>query len=211
MITIYTISALIAAYLIGSIPTAVLIGKIFYKVDIREHGSGNSGASNTFRVLGVKAGIPVMLIDMLKGFFACSLAHLIGGMESGTEQYVNFQLVLGITAVIGHVYPIFAGFQGGKGIATLFGIILAIHPAAALSCVVVFVVVLLITKYVSLSSIACALSFPFLLIFVFKTDVRALIIFSLAVMVLVILTHRENIERLRKGEENSAGFLTRKK
>src|SRR6478735_1084996 len=158
MITPYSIAALILAYLCGSIPTAVWIGRAFYGIDVREYGSGNAGATNTFRVLGKKAGIPVMLLDILKGWTATNLAYVVGVSTTGAFHsiaFTNLQLALGVAAVMGHLFPVFAGFRGGKGIATLFGMILAINLPAALLCVLVFVTVLLVTKYVSLSSI-CA-------------------------------------------------------
>src|SRR5471030_1370602 len=142
MISIYSISALILAYLCGSIPTAVWIGQAFFGVDVREYGSGNAGATNTFRVLGKKAGIPVMLLDILKGWTATNLAYFIGASTTGAPHsiaYTNYALALGIAAVMGHLFPIFAGFRGGKGIATLFGMILAIHLPAVLLCVILFV------------------------------------------------------------------------
>src|ERR1700748_963613 len=151
MISIYSISALVLAYLCGSIPTAVWIGQAFFDVDVREYGSGNAGATNTFRVLGKKAGIPVMLIDILKGWTATNLAYFIGVSTTGaynSAAYINYALALGIAAVMGHLFPIFAGFRGGKGIATLFGMILAVNLPAALLCVSVFIVVLLVTRYV---------------------------------------------------------------
>ena len=155
MISIYSVSALILAYLFGSIPTAVWIGQAFYGIDVREYGSGNAGATNTFRVLGKKAGIAVMFLDILKGYTATNLVYLIGLSVTGPQnsvQFVNYQLALGITAVMGHLFPVFAGFRGGKGIATLFGMILAVQSQAAMLCVLTFIIVLLITKYVSLSS-----------------------------------------------------------
>ena len=151
MISIYSISALILAYLYGSIPTAVWIGQAFYGIDVREYGSGNAGATNTFRVLGKKAGIAVMVLDILKGYTATNLAYLIGLSVTGPQdsvQFVNYQLALGVTAVMGHLFPVFAGFRGGKGIATLFGMILAVHTGAALLCVLTFVVVFLISKLI---------------------------------------------------------------
>src|ERR1051325_11494862 len=147
MLSIYSILALILAYLFGSIPTAVWIGQAFYNIDVREYGSGNAGATNTFRVLGKKAGIPVMLLDILKGWTATNLAYMIGVSTtgpSGSLSFTNFQLALGIAAVMGHLFPVFAGFRGGKGIATLFGTILAVNLPSALLCVSVFIVVLLI-------------------------------------------------------------------
>jgi len=124
MLTPLSISVLILAYLCGSIPTAVWIGQAFYGVDVREYGSGNAGATNTFRVLGKKAGIPVMLLDILKGFTATNLAFLIP-IVGPHSTYISYQLALGIAAVMGHLFPVFAGFRGGKGVATLFGMVLA--------------------------------------------------------------------------------------
>src|SRR6218665_2353882 len=141
---------LVLAYLIGSIPTAVWVSKRIYGLDIREHGSGNAGATNTFRVLGKKAGIWVMIVDMLKGFAAVKLSYL-SAHAPGSEQIVNLQVGLGLCAVVGHIFPIWAGFRGGKGIATLFGMILAIQYYVAFSLVGVFVAMLFLTNYVSLS------------------------------------------------------------
>lgn len=213
MITIYSISALILAYLLGSIPTAVWIGRSFYGIDVREYGSGNAGATNTFRVLGKKAGVPVMLIDILKGWTATNLAFLIGMSITGPHhsvQFVNYQLALGITAVMGHLFPIFAGFRGGKGIATLTGMILAVHVQASLICILVFLVVLLITRYVSLSSIAAGFTFPLSTIFVFHVSVRSIIVYGMCICVLILVTHQKNIERLMKGKESKVNFFKKK-
>src|SRR5882757_10085383 len=150
MITPLSITALILAYLCGSIPTAVWIGRAFFNIDVREYGSGNAGATNTFRVLGKKAGIPVMFLDILKGWTATNLAYFIGVSTTGPSNsiaFTNYELALGIAAVMGHLFPIFAGFRGGKGIATLFGMILAVNLPSALLCVSVFLVVLLVTRY----------------------------------------------------------------
>jgi glycerol-3-phosphate acyltransferase PlsY len=213
MISIYSISALIFAYLFGSIPTAVWIGQAFYGIDVREYGSGNAGATNTFRVLGKKAGIPVMLIDILKGWTATNLAFFIGLSVTGPQhsvQFVNYQLALGISAVMGHLFPIFAGFRGGKGIATLFGMILAIHLEASLLCVLVFLVVLLLTNYVSLSSLAAGFTFPLSVIFVFQVSVKSIIIYGMCICVLIMVTHQKNIERLLKGSESKVNLFKRK-
>src|ERR1700752_2316055 len=141
MITIYSIAALILAYLCGSIPTAVWIGLAFYNIDVREFGSGNAGATNTFRVLGKKAGIPVLIIDILKGFGAVCLAFF-GNYATGTEEFINFQIALGISSLLGHIFPVLAGFRGGKGVATLLGIVLAVQPGAASLALIVFLIVL---------------------------------------------------------------------
>jgi glycerol-3-phosphate acyltransferase PlsY len=202
---------LISAYMVGSIPTAVWVGKRFYKIDVREHGSGNAGATNTFRVLGKKAGIPVLLIDILKGYLAVKLVA-IQSVYDITEiiPYTNLKLAFGFSAVVGHIFPLFAGFRGGKGIATLLGIVLAIHWQAATGSIGVFLIVLLITKYVSLGSILAGIVFPILVIFVFKTGVPSLMIFSSVVAILIILTHQKNIERLLKRNENKTYLIKSK-
>jgi glycerol-3-phosphate acyltransferase PlsY len=213
MINVYSVSALILAYLCGSIPTAVWIGLAFYDIDVREYGSGNAGATNTFRVLGKQAGIPVMLLDILKGWTATNLAFFIGVSTTGaynSSSYMNYALALGVAAVMGHLFPIFAGFRGGKGVATLFGMILAIHLHAALFCVLVFVVVLLITKYVSLSSIAAAFTYPIGVSFVFPTSIRSVVIYGMCICMLILVTHQKNIERLLKGTESKVNFLKKK-
>lgn len=191
------------AYLIGSMPTAVLVGKHFYGIDIREHGSGNAGATNSFRIMGKKAGMFVMMIDMLKGVLAVNLAHLSGlDWNLQIEQVVNLQIGLGMCAILGHVFPIWAGFRGGKGVATLFGMILGIHPQVAVFLVVVFMVMLLMTKYVSLSSITASLAFPILLFFFFTEQEVSYKIFAIATACLVVLTHHKNISRLLHGNES---------
>lgn len=213
MISIFSISALIFAYLFGSIPTAVWIGQAFYGIDVREYGSGNAGATNTFRVLGKKAGVAVMILDILKGYTATNLAYLIGLSVTGPQdsvQFVNYQLALGITAVMGHLFPIFAGFRGGKGIATLFGMIVAVHSGAAMVCVLTFVAVLLISKYVSLSSILSGFSFPLSIIFVFQSPIRSVVLYGMCICILILVTHQKNIERLLKGKESRVNLFKRK-
>lgn len=213
MISIYLIGAVVLAYLFGSIPTAVWIGQAFYGVDVREYGSGNAGATNTFRVLGKKAGIAVMCIDILKGWTATNLAYFIGPSVTGPQdaaQFVNYQLALGVIAVVGHLFPIFAGFRGGKGVATLFGMVLAVHFQAALTCVTVFVVVLLITNYVSLSSVLAGFTFPFSIVFLFHTPVKSILLYGICICTLILITHQKNIERLLKGKESKVYLFKRK-
>lgn len=202
---------LIAAYLLGSIPSAVWIGKSFYGKDVREHGSKNAGATNTFRVLGIKAGIPVLVIDALKGFVACNLVMFIDGVIPNTREFVNYQLIFGVASVLGHIFPIFAGFKGGKGVATLTGIVLAIATIPTLLAIGVFIVTLLLSRYVSLSSIIAGISFPILVIFVFKTQISSLVIFSIVVSILLVLTHHKNIERLINKQENKANLFKKRK
>ena len=204
-----TISILIVicAYLLGSVPSAVWIGKAIKGVDVREHGSKNAGAANTMRVLGVKTGIPVLFIDVVKGFAAVTLALLSPAFEAGTNVFVNFQLALGAAVVLGHVFPVFAGFRGGKGVATIVGILLALHWQATLVAIVVFFITLFIGKYVSLGSLMMGLSYPVSVIFIFKTDSISLKIFAIAIPILLIITHRKNISRLLSGKEGKATFL----
>jgi acyl phosphate:glycerol-3-phosphate acyltransferase len=207
MITTSNLLALVAAYLLGSVPTAVWIGKAFYGIDVREHGSGNAGATNTFRVLGRKAGIPVLIIDILKGWASVNLSYLIGNYTPGTEAFINFQLALAIGALIGHIFPVYVGFRGGKGIATLLGIGIAIHPYAAFLCFGIFFLMLLISSYVSLSSIVAGISFPLIVVFLFRNKVPSLTIFALSVAAMVIITHQKNIERLLKGNESKTSLF----
>ncbi|HUH18485.1 glycerol-3-phosphate 1-O-acyltransferase PlsY [Albibacterium sp.] len=213
MISISSILALIAAYLFGSIPTAVWLGQSFYRIDVREFGSGNAGATNTFRVLGAKAGTAVMVIDILKGWTATNLAYFIGISVTGPQssiQFINYQLILGVIAVLGHLFPIFAGFRGGKGVATLFGMILAIHFEAAMVCVAVFVILLLLFKYVSLSSICAGFAFPFSVSVVFHTPIKSILLYGICICILVLITHQKNIERLLKGKESKVHLFKQK-
>jgi acyl phosphate:glycerol-3-phosphate acyltransferase len=195
---------LFCAYLIGSIPTAVWVSKGIFGMDIREYGSGNAGATNTFRVLGPYAGSFVMLVDMLKGVMAVRLSYLLPYYQAQEHltQLVNLQIGLGLAAVVGHIFPIFANFRGGKGIATLFGLILAIQPLVAISLVGVFLLILFLTRYVSLSSIIASIAFPILILYIFDEREVFYRIFAIAVALMVVLTHQKNISRLLAGNEN---------
>jgi acyl phosphate:glycerol-3-phosphate acyltransferase len=210
LISTENIIALIGAYLIGSIPSAVWVGKAFYNIDVREYGSGNAGATNTFRVLGKKAGIPVLLMDIFKGFLAIQLVELTGDYLPATQQYVNFKLALGIAALLGHIYPVFAGFRGGKGVATLLGILIGVQPMAALICSVIFLFLFLISGYVSLGSMGAAIAYPFIIMLALNETIPTVNIFAMAVAILVLITHQKNIERLLKGTESKI-LLFRKK
>lgn len=201
---------IILAYLIGSVPTAVWVSKRFYGIDIREHGSGNAGATNTFRILGSKAGSAVMLIDMMKGFIAVKLS-LLSVFPWYSEQITNLQIFLGLAAVVGHIFPIWADFRGGKGIATLFGMILAIQPLVAVSLVGVFVAMLFLTRYVSLSSISASVAFPLLILFIFKAPELSYRVFAIATACLVLLTHYKNINRLLQGNESKVPLFRKRK
>ena len=198
---------IVLAYLIGSIPTALLISRKYFGIDIREYGSGNMGATNTFRVLGSKYGTIVMVIDILKGVFASSLYELLSFYDHHELQRTNFIIGLGMAAVIGHIFPIFANFKGGKGVATLFGMVLALQPVVALSCVGVFVFVLYLTRYVSLSSILGALMLPISVLWIWNENEVLYRIFTLLVAFLVIFTHQKNIGRLLRGVESRIPIL----
>lgn len=210
MILILRLLLFVAAYLIGSVPSSVWIGKRFYDVDVREHGSGNAGFTNTVRVLGWRAGLPVFLIDVLKGYLAVSLIRLCSGMYPGTTAFINFQLLLGAGAVLGHIFPLYVGFKGGKGVATLLGLLLAIMPEVTLMCIGIFMVTFLTTRYVSLSSMVAGMAFPVLNLFVFHTTAVSLVVFSMIVSILLLLTHQKNIERLLKKEESRAKIIKRR-
>jgi acyl phosphate:glycerol-3-phosphate acyltransferase len=203
---------LVLAYLIGSVPTAVWVSKWMYGIDIREHGSGNAGATNAFRILGSKAGAGVMTADMMKGFLAVKLS-IFSAFPWTSEPFVNLQIFLGLAAVLGHIFPIWADFRGGKGIATLFGMILSIHPIVAASLVLVFFLMLLITRYVSLSSITASIAFPLLILFIFNAQAQELSyrLFAIATAFLVVLTHHKNISRLISGNENKVPFFRKRK
>ncbi len=202
---------ILIAYLIGSVSNAVWVSKHFFRIDIREYGSGNAGATNTFRVLGPAAGTFVMILDMLKGILAVQLALLIPFYVSPDHitQLINFQIGLGISAVVGHIFPIWFEFRGGKGVATLFGMVLAIQPLVALCCVFVFLLMLFLTRYVSLSSIVASIAFPLLLVFIFRERELYYKLFAISIALMVILTHQKNITRLLSGSENKVPLFRR--
>lgn len=206
---IWIVLGVAISYLIGSMPTALWVGKAFFGIDIREHGSGNSGATNTFRVLGKKAGIAVLLIDVIKGLTAASLVRYLGFVEPQTVRFVNLQLLFGLSSVLGHIFPIYANFKGGKGIATLLGMVIGIHYLSALVCIMLFVVILFSTRYVSLSSILAAVAFPLIAIVIYKNEEPFFIAFGIAAAIMVVLTHQKNIVRLVAGNENKAKLLKR--
>jgi len=195
------------AYLIGSIPTAVWISRYFFGVDIRDYGSGNAGATNTFRVLGSKWGSIVMSVDVLKGVVATSLYIVIPFYMHNEWDRTNLMVGLGLAAVVGHIFPFWADFRGGKGVATLFGMILAIQPIVAVYCVGVFLLCLYLTRFVSLSSILASIAFAVLILFIFNEKEPLYRAFAIAVALLVILTHQKNISRLLRGSESKIPIL----
>lgn len=198
---------IIAAYLLGSIPTAVWVGKLFYNLDVRTQGSGNAGATNTIRVLGWKAGIPVLIFDVFKSWLAVKLPLIIAtGLDN--NMLTNFQLLLGALAVTGHIFPFFAGFKGGKGVASITGIVIALFPDTFFIVMGIFTLILLLSGYVSLASTLSAFAFPFIAIFLIRIDHPALMVFSILVGIAVPLLHLKNIKRLLNGTESK--FLYRK-
>lgn len=210
METLIIISFCILSYLLGSLPSSVWISCAFHGLDIREHGSGNAGATNTFRVLGSKTGIIVLFLDVLKGVTAASLVLFLGSIVHGTDRYINIQLLFGLCAVLGHLFPVYENFKGGKGIATLLGMAIGIDYALALACIALFLIVLISTRYVSLSSILATVAFPVFAIFIFKRDEPLLIAFGIVAIIIVVLTHQKNIKKLWFGEENKANLFKKK-
>lgn len=199
----------VAAYLLGSIPSAVWIGKRFYRIDVREHGSHNAGATNTLRVLGRRAAFAVFAIDFAKGFLAVTLSYL-SDYPHGSEALINLKIVLVAGAVLGHIFPIFANFRGGKGVATLAGAVLGVYPPGVLVCLAIFLLVFLIWRYVSLASITAGIFFPFVVAFVFGERSLSLIIFSCVITTLLLATHQKNIKRLLNGTESKINLFRRK-
>jgi acyl phosphate:glycerol-3-phosphate acyltransferase len=199
---IQVIALIVFSYLIGSIPTSVWVGKMFFKLDVRDHGSGNAGATNTIRVLGWKVGLPVFIFDVFKGWIAVMLAVFFMANQLNADQMVFLKIGLAAAVVLGHVFPLFAGFRGGKGVATLLGVGVAMYPLTVWVVLAVFIIVLLATGYVSLGSISGAVLFPFIDIFLFRQDNIWLMGLSILVALFIPVTHRNNIKRLLKGKES---------
>jgi glycerol-3-phosphate acyltransferase PlsY len=192
----------VLAYLIGSIPTSIWVSKAVFGIDIREFGSGNPGATNTFRVLGSKWGAFVMTADISKGLIATSLYILIPYYLNNELARTNFMIILGLASVLGHIFPIWADFKGGKGVATILGMALAIQPTVALICIMVFLITLFATRFVSLSSMLAGVVFMVLILFIFNEKETSYRIFAIIVALMVVVTHQKNIGRLLKGIEN---------
>ena len=210
MIVDFILTGLIG-YLLGSIPTAVWVGKAWHGIDVREHGSKNAGATNTFRVLGKKPGIVVLTIDILKGILAVLSPFLLTFLSEGnTESSIDhLQIVAAIFAVLGHMFPVFAGFKGGKGVATSLGVLIGLQPFAALLCFSVFLIVFVSFKFVSFGAIMSAVTYPFI---VYSVDPNVLfheMIFTVILSSAVVFTHRKNILRLIKGEESKMNLFKR--
>lgn len=193
---------IVLAYLIGSIPTAIWVSRKFFNIDIRDYGSGNAGATNTFRVLGSKWGSFVMMVDVLKGVVATSLYILLPYYLTVEWDRTNFMIGLGLASVLGHIFPIWANFKGGKGVATLLGMAVAIQPLVAVCCIGVFLIVLYLTRFVSLSSILAGVSFMVFILFIFNEKETLYRVFAVLVALMVVLTHQKNIGRILKGTES---------
>jgi acyl phosphate:glycerol-3-phosphate acyltransferase len=194
-------AAFIAAYLLGSIPAAVWVGKWIHNIDVREHGSGNAGTTNVIRVLGWKTGLPVLIVDLAKGWLATMMPVFLNSAEPGSAIMTNLQIVAGLISITGHIFPLFARFKGGKGVATMFGVLLALQPLLTVGCLGVFLFVLFLTGIVSVSSMTAGVAFPVFLFLLFDTPSLVFRIFSILIAIALLLTHRKNIGRLLKGEE----------
>lgn len=201
--------SLAASYLLGSIPTALIVGKVVGGIDIRKHGSGNAGATNVYRLFGMKPYLFTLAVDAAKGFSAVTLVAPLG---AGVLSDQRTALYCGLAAVIGHIWTVFAGFKGGKGVATAAGMFLGLAPLVTLAALGAYLLVTLTTKYVSLGSMTAAVCAPVFLTcgkYLFAKDVPAeLIVMATVLAFLIIFTHRENIKRLSRGEERKTDFLS---
>lgn len=211
---------IIGAYLLGSIPSAVWIGRGFYGVDVREHGSRNAGATNTLRVLGRRAAAVVFIMDVAKGFAAVKLfliAERWGVLAAPDMEWAlfYFKIALCVAVVLGHIFPIFAGFRGGKGVATMTGAVMAINFPAVALCFATWMLVLMLSNYVSLSSIVAGLTFPVYTWLVcsrfYPTLTAHETTFACVVAAMLLFTHRKNIRRLRAGTESKIWFFPNKR
>ncbi len=200
----------IIAYLIGSIPTSVWVSKYVFDIDIRNYGSGNAGATNTFRVLGSKWGSFVMLVDVSKGVIATSLYILTPFYLTDELARTNFMIILGMASVIGHIFPIWAEFRGGKGVATILGMAIAIQPLVAVLCLVVFALTLITTRFVSLSSMLAGVAFMVLILFIFNEKETMYRLFAIIVALMVVITHQKNITRILNGTESKVPLFRNK-
>ena len=204
---VYLIILIIISYLTGSTPTSIIIGRITKNIDIREHGSGNAGGTNVFRVLGWKPALIVVIIDVFKGWLPAAIFAPAFYYAQIIPDLGVLQILCGFSAVLGHTYTIFAGFKGGKGVGTIGGMLIALFPIAFPFCLAIAVITVMLTGYVSLASILAAVSLPiflFLLPPFFGANPAALslMVFSLLIPWFITFTHRSNIQRLRSGEEN---------
>lgn len=213
MDVVIIISLIIAAYILGSIPSSVWIGKSFYGVDVREHGSHNAGATNTMRVLGRRAALPVFIIDAGKGYAAVMLSFL-SQLVPFSEQFIYLRIGLIAAVILGHIFPIFASFRGGKGVATIAGCMIAMSPIPLACSFSVFCIILLTTHYVSLGSIIGGSLFPifvYLKFIIFGEPISPTLIgFGIVVAAMLLFTHRKNFKRLKEGTESKTYLFTKR-
>ncbi len=201
---------LFGAYMLGSVPTSIWIGKIFFKKDIREYGSKNAGAANTFRVFGAKAGVVVLIVDVAKGFAAVKLAALDPEPFNKALLQEIFRITLGIMAGLGHIMPLFAGLRGGKGVATFLGVALALSPYSTLGSLMVYLIILLLIRIFSVASMSGGIAYP-LFIYLFPENATwVLQVFAILVALIIVFMHRSNIIRILRGEEPRAKLFGKK-
>lgn len=193
------IGVLLSAYVLGAVPFSVLISKYIFKNDVRKHGSGNPGATNTLRTFGVGAGLLVLLMDMAKGVGAVYLGSLMTEWYNWSSE--EQMALAGGMAIIGHILSPFLNFKGGKGVATTVGVVVALHPVFALVIIGVFLMILLVSRFVSLASMAAAVCYAILII-AYRNESLILILFSIAVMLIILVKHQANIKRLANQEES---------
>lgn len=213
MFWILVIGGLLVAYLLGAVPSAVWYGKAFYGTDVRDFGSGNAGATNVFRVLGKKAGSIVMAADILKGFVATSLPKVVAQYtEVSSSELVLLQIAFGVIAVVGHIFPVYIRFKGGKGVASLLGMVLAVNLPAACVCLVAFLIIFFITKFVSVGSMTAGIVYASLMFVSYfnPDDILSMKVFGVVTSILLIVTHRKNISRLINKEENKVNLSFKK-
>ena len=197
---------LLASYITGSFPTSIIVTRVTKNIDIREHGSGNAGATNVLRVLGWKYAVFVLTFDIFKGWLPTAVYATTIFQQLPVPDQGLVQILCGFAAVFGHTFPIFAGFRGGKGVSSLIGVLLALFPLALPICLLVGIVVIITTGYVSLGSISAAVALPIIFLILPRLGLinpsLFLIVFSLLVPWFIIYTHRSNISRIRNGTEN---------
>ena len=196
----------VIAYFLGSFNAALWLAKWFKGVDIREFGSKNAGATNCLRVVGWKLALPAFILDATKSFIAVSLANYQNIFYAGSENFIQLQICLGMIAVLGHIFPIYSGFKGGKGVASLLGMVIGINPIAALLALLVFIIVFTTTRIVSISSMIAGISFPFIVVYIIHASQHSLVIFAIVAAVLLLISHKKNIKRLLNREEKQISF-----
>jgi len=205
-VALYVVLSVIIGYLLGSINASVIIGKIFYGKDIREYGSGNAGATNTLRTFGKPAAAAVLVVDFLKGIAACLVGRLLVG-HIDNFGWAGVYLA-GFAAVLGHNWPVFFGFRGGKGVLTSFAVVLYISPIPALICLAAFIAVVALTGYVSLGSIVGAILWP--VVSLFFNLPAVMIAVAVLMSALIVIRHKDNIKRLIDGTEKKLSFKNKK-